>query len=250
MILHTNVLHKTMTYLGRVVLDLLLPPRCLVCGEDVEGPSGMCGPCWMELTFISAPYCSCCGFPFEFDVEDDDLCGACAQETPLFGNARAALLYDDASKRLLMKFKHSDGTHLAPALALWMERAGQDVLEDADVLVPVPLHWTRLLSRRYNQAALLARELSHLTKIPFLPHTLQRRHRTKSQGHLSVTGRHENVKSAFKIPLKYMTNLKGKRVVLIDDVMTSGATVNACVTACLKAGAARVDVLVTALVLR
>jgi predicted amidophosphoribosyltransferase len=143
-------------------LDALLPPRCLGCGGPVDRQGGLCPDCWGRLSFITAPHCACCGLPFDFQVEGESLCGACLAEPPPYARARAVLVYDDGSRPLLLGFKHGDRTHAARAFGLWLARAGAELLAEADLLVPVPLHRWRLFRRRYNQAALLAQAVGRL----------------------------------------------------------------------------------------
>jgi predicted amidophosphoribosyltransferase len=121
-------------------LDLLLPPRCLSCGTTVAEPGTLCAGCWRGITFLGSPCCACCGYPFDFDVGALGLCGACLADQPSFDRARAAMRYDEASRHLVLALKHGDRLHLAPPLAQWMGRAGAELLADADLLVPVPLH--------------------------------------------------------------------------------------------------------------
>jgi predicted amidophosphoribosyltransferase len=143
---HTRTLRRCAT----AVLDLLLPPRCLACGSEVSTTGTLCAECWRGITFLGAPCCACCGLPFEFALGPQTLCGACAQTHPPFDRARAVMRYDDESRHLVLAFKHGDRLHLAPAFGTWMRRAGAELLAEADLLVPVPLHWTRLFARRYN----------------------------------------------------------------------------------------------------
>jgi ComF family protein len=187
--------------------------------------------------------CEACGLPFEYDVGDGVLCGACARSTPAFTRARGAVLYNAASRRLVLSYKHGDRTENAPAFARWMMRAGADLIVDAEMVVPVPLHWTRLFARRYNQAALLAQAISRNTGLPFEPDVLRRRRRTPSQGYLGRSARRRNVAGSFAVPPKAAMALKGRRVLLIDDVMTTGATAASCARALLRGGAAAVDLL-------
>src|SRR5271165_6799513 len=142
--------------IGRALVDGVLPPRCLSCGEIVDQPDALCSRCWGGITFFAPPWCVLCGLPFPHPMGEDAVCGDCAREPPTWHQARAVLRYDKNSRRLLLGFKHGDHTHSAAAFGRWMRRAGSEVLAGADLLVPVPLHWTRLFQRRYNQAALLA----------------------------------------------------------------------------------------------
>ncbi len=234
-------------------LNVLLPPLCVMCEQMTSDSHGFCGECWRSFTFISPPFCSCCGLPFEYEgqsINEDALCGACLLDRPDYGTARAALVYNDVSKRMLLPFKHSDRTDYARALARIMRHAGQTMLEKADALIPVPLHFKRLFSRRYNQSALLVHELAKATGKPMMLHALQRTRSTESQGHLSREQRYKNVKNAFQVKANALANIQGKNLLLLDDVLTTGATANACVTALKKAGATNVDVLTLARVVK
>ncbi|MDE1148740.1 MAG: ComF family protein [Azospirillaceae bacterium] len=230
------------------MLDLVLPPRCLGCGGTAGSAGALCGTCWRGLSFIAAPQCACCGRPFPHDMGPDALCAICVAAPPVFASLRAALLYDDASRPLILGFKHGDRTEATGLLAGWMARAGADMLADADVIVPVPLHRWRLFARRYNQAALLALRLGRLAGVRAVPDLLVRRRRTPTQGTLSREGRARNVAGAFA--LRPGRVVRDRRVVLVDDVYTTGSTVAECARVLLRAGAARVDVLTVARVLR
>lgn len=225
-------------------LDLLLPPRCLKCGATVGSADGLCARCWRDMTFLGAPCCACCGRPFDYDLGADALCAACTRERPAFHRARAALRYDEASRTLVLAFKHGDRLHLAPALGAWMRRAGSALLAEADVIVPVPLHWTRLFARRYNQAAVLAHALARPEGPVVGADWLVRRRRTPSQGKRNATARRRNVAGAFA--LRRGRSVQGKRVLLVDDVLTTGATLSECARVLLRAGAVRVDALTLA----
>ncbi len=233
-----------------LLLDLLLPPRCLRCGEVVVETGVICGVCWPEMHFISRPSCAACGIPFETDPGPGALCGACTADRPPYDRARAVFVYDDASRQLVFNLKYRDGTDIAPALGGWLARAGAEQLAAADLVVPVPLHWTRLFMRRFNQSALLAQALSQRGEVAFVPDLLIRTRATPSQTGLGFLGRNRNVRGAFRVKAKRRDILKGRRVLLIDDVFTTGSTVNACVRALLKSGAAAVDVLTLARVVR
>jgi ComF family protein len=229
---------------------MVLPPRCIVSG-DIVGKQGMVAPAvWAGLNFIGAPQCACCGYPFEFAAEAESLCGGCLRERPDFAAARAALAYDDASREMILKFKHGDHTHAVHTFVPWMERAGQDFLGRANLFVPVPLHRWRLLRRRYNQAGLIAALLARRAGRLFVPDGLVRSRPTESQGHLRFRERHKNVKRAFVVHPKREELLRGKNIVLVDDVYTTGATVKECTKALLAVGAAEVNVLTVTRVLR
>jgi ComF family protein len=234
---------------ARSVLDKLLPPRCIGCGAIVED-AGLCGACWGSLQFLGPPACSCCAYPFEYEMPEETLCTACLREHPEFDRARSVFAYDDSSRSLVIEFKHADKTFAAPTLAGMMRRAGADLLDDAGLITPVPLHPRRLFARRYNQAALLATALARQTGAPLSVDLLVRRRHTKPQGRMSATARRRNVQGAFTIRPKDKRRLEGKRVLLIDDVLTTGATVGECARVLRRAGASAVDVLTLARVVR
>jgi ComF family protein len=236
---------------ARGLLDLVLPPRCLRCGLAVDGQGRLCADCWRSLTFLGPPQCRLCGYPLPHALPEAPLCGECARAEPVYDRARAALRYDDGARRLILAFKHADRTDVAPAFGTWLARAGAELLAEAELIAPVPLHRLRLLKRGYNQAAVLARALAQATGLPLAPDLLQRQRATPSQQGLSGRARLENVTAgAFRVHPWQRTRAEGKAVVLIDDVLTTGATVGACARVLRRAGACRVDVLTLARVVR
>ena len=235
--------------------DLVLPPRCPVTGEIVDRPGMVSPAAWSGLRFVSAPQCRCCGLPFDLLTEavlpdDQTLCGGCLAVPKPYAQARASLVYDDASRALILGFKHGDQTHLTVTFAPWLLTAAQEFIGEADVIIPVPLHWMRLLRRRYNQAALLGHALGRLAGKECWPDALVRRKNTPTQGHLNARQRHENVKRAFELRPDYAEKLVGKNIILIDDVHTTGATIEECVRVLKDGGVQRVDVLTLARVVR
>ena len=232
------------------LLDAILPPRCLKCGEIVADLGSLCGRCWPGLKFLGPPCCACCGLPFEFEMGEGSLCGACTADRPLYDRARAALTYDDASRDLILRFKHADRIDGAATFAGWMARAGAELVAGADVVAPVPLHRWRLVRRRYNQAAILANAIGHLRGKRVVPDLLVRRRATPSQGHLGRSQRHRNVAGAFALHPSRAQAAKGARILLVDDVLTTGATAEACARTLRNAGAKAVDLLVLARVVR
>lgn len=233
-----------MTFLEQI-LNCFLPPRCLRCGKILKENTGLCAQCIDEINFITAPYCRKCGHPFEFlqDGPEGLLCGHClkGRHSP-FRYSRSAFAYDDASKNLILNFKFHDKTENAKLLAQMMWVAGRDIFAaGVDVIMPVPLHYTRLLKRRFNQSALLGKELSKLSGIGCDSLSLIRHKKTRPQVELSGMERQRNVRDVFSV--KHPDEVKGKRVLLIDDVLTTGATLKECARALHRAGAKSVDTL-------
>ena len=249
-LMHLPSLVRFPGQVARHLIDAVLPPRCLKCGILVTAPGSLCASCWSGLGFLSNPCCACCGYPFDVEATAGALCAHCLADHPPFRRSRAAFAYDDGSRDMILAFKHADRMELAKPFARWMAQAGRELLADAELIVPVPLHWQRLLSRRYNQAALLARALGGLGGKPVVPDLLQRRRATAKQGHLSRLGRARNVKGAFMLRPAARSLVAGKRVLLVDDVITTGATIEGCCQVLIKAGAAQIDVLALAQVIR
>ena len=231
---------------GRALIDLVLPPRCLACGIPVADPGTLCGDCWPALTFIAAPFCATCGVPFVYEVPGETVCAGCLRRPPRYDRARSVLRYDEASRKLVLGLKHGDRTDSAPVFARWLANAAGGLLEGGPVLAPVPLHRTRLFARRYNQSALLAASLARIAGLEWLPDGLARRRKTRSQGRLSAAERRRNVGGAFSVTAAGGLAVAGRRVLLIDDVLTTGATAEACARALRRAGAEGVDVLTLA----
>lgn len=229
--------------LWRGALDLLFPPQALD-GGPAPLAGGLSADTWSRIHFLDGPVCDGCGAPFEYDI--GDRCAACLARPRAFDAARAACLYDEVSRDPILKLKHADRLDLAPLLARWLSRAARDLAEEADAIAPVPLHPLRLLHRRYNQAAEIARPLSALTGVPYLPDALVRRRATDTQAGKSGSGRKRNVAGAFHVPAARAAQVEGRRILLVDDVMTTGATAEGCARALKAAGAARVDLAVVA----
>jgi len=234
--------------LVKAALDLLFPPLCIGCRGAV-GQAGFCAACWSAITFLDGPGCACCGLPFAVALDEDTLCAGCLTRPPAFDKARAILAYDDTSRSAILALKHADRLDLVPGFSRWLSRTGRALLQDCDLIVPVPLHRLRLWRRRYNQSAELARRLAGDWKRAFEPFALVRGRPTQSQGAMSsARARRRNVLGAFRVPDP--AKVKGKRILLLDDVLTTGATVEACARALKRAGAARVYVLVLARVVK
>ncbi|WP_437360099.1 double zinc ribbon domain-containing protein [Inquilinus limosus] len=235
---------------GTALLDAVLPLRCLSCGAEVMAPGALCAACWAQLAFLGPPLCRRCGLPFDHAAAagagDDPVCGNCLAYPPLWDRARAAFLYDDLSRKLILAFKHGDQTHAAPAFGRMLQRAAAPFLADVEVIAPVPLHRWRLLRRRYNQAALLALALGREAGRPVVPDLLVRRRVTPSQGGQDRRARRRNVAGAFAVRPGREALVEGRRVLLVDDVLTTGATIDECARALRRKGAAGVDVVTLA----
>jgi ComF family protein len=229
-------------------VDIVLPPQSLVTGSLETG--GIEGDIWAQVKFLDEPCCDCCGFPFEFDEGAEALCGNCTIKRPAYDMARAGFIYDDISRGLVLGFKHGGRTEGIHMFAGHMRRAGRKCLEQADYLVPVPLHLSRRIKRRYNQSALLARALGKISHSRFDPDILRRHRATASQGGRSASSRRRNVQGAFKVRDAAIERVKGAKIVLIDDVMTTGATLESCARTLKRAGAAQVSALTLARVVK
>jgi ComF family protein len=229
----------------RAALDVVFPPTCLACRAAVAETNALCGRCWGAMRFIERPFCDRLGLPFEHEMGEGVLSAQAVDNPPVFQRARAVVLFEDGpARRLVHRLKYSDRLELARPLGAWMARAGSDILAEADALAPVPLHFTRLWRRQFNQAAALARAVGALSGKPVETGLVERMRPTRSQVGLSRAERAENLQGAFRSP--ETAPLQNRRIVLVDDVLTSGATANAAARALLRGGARAVDVLVFA----
>jgi ComF family protein len=229
----------------RATLDLALPQLCAACREPVEG-KGLCPACWSKLSFITRPYCERLGIPFVYDPGPGILSMEAIADPPAYNRARAAVRFDEISRGLVHAFKYGDRLDLAPMMGRWTSNAGRELLAEADALVPVPLHWRRQWARRFNQSAMLSAAVAKESGVPIAFGALKRVKATAQQVGLSQKERAANIQGAFKVPKEGKAAVAGRRLVLVDDVLTSGATVEGCARALLRAGAANVDVLVFA----
>ena len=235
--------------LGRIGLNLVLPCHCLTCEAGVEAPGRLCAACFRATAFVTDPCCRRCGRPFGHAGQGGRTmeCAQCAADPPPWRQARAAMRYDEQARRLILPLKYGDRVELAGALAGHMARAGAALLREADLLIPVPLHRRRLLRRRYNQAALLAWAIARAHGgTTVIPDAIRRVRATEALAGKTRRERAETVAGAFAMRPGRAGAIAGRRVVLIDDVLTTGATAAACTEVLLAAGAAHVDLLVGA----
>lgn len=233
------------------LIRLIYPPLCLSCGAETTSEQGLCAKCWPETQFITGAICDCCGTPLSgLDAEDGLICDTCTTTPQAWARGRAAVVYDGGGRRIAMALKHGDRLDVVKPVARWMVRSGDAVINTADLIAPVPLHWSRLLHRKFNQAAELGREVGRLSNIRHCPDLLTRNKRTKMQKGMRRAERFENQRDAITLTPRYGGQLGGKNVLLIDDVLTTGATLSACAEACYADGAETVNVLVFARVAR
>jgi ComF family protein len=228
-----------------LLADVALPQLCPSCREPVDG-AGLCPACWSKLSFIAPPYCERLGIPFPFDGGPGLLSMEAIADPPTYHRARAAVRYDDIARKLVHALKYGDRLDLAPTMGRWMARAGRELIADADALLPVPLHWRRQWARRFNQSAVLAHIIAETSGKSLAHGALKRVKATPQQVGLDKSERAHNVQGAFRVPGAGKAEVVGRKLLLVDDVLTSGATVDACARALLRAGAAGVDVLVFA----
>ena len=244
-----QVVVEALRGIPRGALSLIYPPTCSGCGGATADAGALCPACWSGLRLIDAPFCQRFGTPFAVDLGVGALLSPRAiADPPVFERARAVALYDDVARRLVHRLKYEDRLDLAGAMARMMAASGRALIAQADCVVPVPLHRWRLWRRRFNQAALFARPIASGAGVPFEPKALARVRSTRSQVGLSRAARAENLSGAFKVPKAERHRLQGRRVLLVDDVTTTGATGNAAARALLRGGAASVDLLTFALV--
>jgi len=229
---------------------ILFPPVCLGCRRLVAAPGTLCAGCWPQLRFLERPWCEVMGTPFQHDMGEGVLSADALASPPPFARARAAVAYSGVARQMVQSLKFGDRTELGPWMARWMMRAGGELVETADIIVPVPLHRGRFFMRRFNQSAELARALAALSSLPFAPEAVERIRATRSQVGLGARERQDNVRGAFRVPASREILLRGRRVLLVDDVYTTGTTVSAVTKVLKRAGAAEVDVLTFARVLR
>lgn len=232
----------------QAAVDLITPPKCLTCRKNLQLGASLCRDCWQKLVYLEEPVCDVMGTPFAYDQGEGIVSAAALADPPSWDKARAAVLFDDASKGLVHALKYRDETEAGLFMARMMARAGRHLVAEADFIVPIPLHRSRLWKRRFNQAAFLAKPIATGAGKVFATDMLLRKLATRQQVGLDAAARAKNVRKAFEVPFEKLPLIAGKTILLVDDVRTTGATVNACAATLKKAGAAQIYVLTFALV--
>ncbi|MDP2120813.1 MAG: ComF family protein [Hoeflea sp.] len=224
-------------------MQIVYPPVCAGCGKMTGQPAALCPECWGTVRFIERPYCEITGLPFDHDRGEGMVSPDAIANPPPYHRARAAVFHDGVARKMVHGLKYSDRADLAAMMSVWMARAGRDVIDDSDVIVAVPLHRGRLFARRYNQSAELARQLAGISGKPFLAGAMRRVRATRQQVGLGLRARQDNVRGAFLVQAGQAQRLLGLKVLLVDDVFTTGSTVEAATRALLRVGARQINVL-------
>jgi ComF family protein len=228
------------------LLNLLISPSCLHCGSVNVSTMGLCQSCWTQLRFIGNPHCFQCSLPLPVGIEENYLCSRCYEQKPSYDKAYAIFEYTSVGKKLVLSFKNQDRTELKNLFLPWLMKGGQNFFKEADVIIPIPLHWTRLFLRKYNQAAILAHLISRNINISYNPFILKRRYTSYKQKNLTRQKRFKHIEKVFYVPEKQKKSIENKVVLLVDDVITTGATIHAAAHQLKKNGAQKVYVLALA----
>ena len=227
------------------LLNLLFPAKCLIC-NSYHTQTEICGECWGKFTFITKPYCSICSYPFAYENDSDAVCGYCIIKQPNYDKALSILKYDQHSKNLIHKFKYQDQLHILNYFARLMSNMGKDLLAQADIILPVAMHQSKLLKRGYNQAALLAMKIASTQKLQYLPQLLIKIKNVQPQAGLTKEQRSKNIKNTFQLNEKFLDQARDKTIILVDDVITTGATIDECCKVLKKAKPKQIFVLTLA----
>jgi ComF family protein len=227
------------------LINLIFPTRCVAC-ESYNTQADICSDCWSKLTFITKPYCNLCSLPFAYEDDQDTICGHCIKQKPQYDKAIAILKYNPDSQKLIHSFKYRDQLHILNYLVNLMSNIGKDIIQEADIIIPVAMYKYKLLKRGYNQAALLAMKIASKNKIPYLPQVLIKKKNSIAQIGLTKEQRIKNIKNTFELNSKFIKQVQGKRILLIDDVITTGSTINECCKILRKASPSKIFVLTLA----
>ena len=228
------------------LIKLIFPPKCVLCKKIIETDDMLCPDCWSKISFIKKPYCNKCSTPFDFQVNDNDICLSCIKNKPLYIKARSAVVYDDNVSKIIFDFKFHDKLHLKRFMAKCMYNASIDILDNIDILIPVPLHKKRLIFRKYNQSLLLAKEIGKLSNKNVICDFLYKTKHTTPQVKLKSIDRKNNLKNKFAVKDKYLKEIekyKNLNFAIVDDVLTTSSTVNECIKALNKIGIKNVYVI-------
>ena len=227
-------------------MHAVFPPECLSCRARVASDDGLCGPCWRDTAFITGAVCDGCGVPMHGDVQDGDRCDDCLSIARPWAQGRAALLYKERGRALVLALKHADRHDIVKPAGRWMAKVAEEILRPDTLVAPVPLHWSRMVKRRYNQASLIGRAMASRLDASFCGDLLKRDRATASLDGKSREQRFEELSGSISVHPKRVALLEGRSVLLVDDVMTSGATLAACADACLGSRASEVCVVTLA----
>ncbi|WP_236823847.1 MULTISPECIES: ComF family protein [unclassified Bartonella] len=239
-----------MNKLIKRLITILYPPICYGCAKIVSDYGIICPGCWKDLQFITKPYCPIMGTPFAYDMGEGFLSGEAIQNPPPFSSLRSAVVHKGLARTLAKQLKYGDRLELVSFMANSMILAGHEIINDCDFIIPIPLHFRRFFVRRYNQSAELARYIAEKKKKPFKPGWLVRYRHTRPQVGLYAKERKMNMQNAFKVPSEVKTHLKGRSILLVDDVLTTGVTVTVAAKTLKHAGAQKVNVLTFSRVLK
>ncbi|MEP5154811.1 ComF family protein [Planktotalea sp.] len=230
----------------QTLIHAVFPPECLSCREQMANDDGLCGTCWRDTAFIMGSVCEGCGVPLHGEVQSGDRCDPCMQTARPWSQGRSAMLYKERSRALILALKYGDRHDIVRPAGKWLANAAREIMRDDTLIVPVPLHWTRMLKRRYNQSALIAKSMSDLLGASYCPDLLVRNRKTATLDGKSREERFDELRGAINVHHKRAHLIEGRPVLLVDDVMTSGATLAACTEACLRSRASDVCVVTLA----